>query len=253
MKKIKVIAIDDNKELLEEIELYFKEKDIEIITAQDGKQGIELINKNKDIDLILLDLVMPNIDGIELLKYLNKNNISIKTIIISATKSQQIIQKVTELGAIYYLLKPIKLEYLEEIINELLNKQKNRKIDLYTNNLLLSITNILHELGVPSHIKGYQYVREAISIVYDKPELIREVTKKIYPQIANKYNTTTSRVERSIRHAIEISWNRANYDYMEEIFGYSIDINKDKPTNSEYILTIADKIRLDYNKPFIST
>ena len=248
MERIKVIAIDDNKEFLKEIENYLKEKNIEVITATDGKAGIELINSNNDLDIILLDIVMPNIDGIELLKYLNKNNINIKTIIISATKSQQIIQKATELGAIYYLLKPIKLEYLEEIIIEQYNKTLNRNIDLYTNNLLLAITKILHELGIPSNLKGYQYVREAISIVYDNPKLIREVTKKLYPQIANKYNTTTSRVERAIRHAIEISWNRGDIDAMDEIFGHSVDIDRAKPTNSEFIVTIADKLKLEYTK-----
>ncbi len=247
MEKIKVIAIDDNSILLKEIETYFKEKDnIEIITAIDGKKGIEIINKNKDINIIILDLVMPNIDGIGVLKYLIDNDIRIKTIIISACRSQKIIQEVTELGADYYILKPFDLELLDNKVKELYNKENNKNIDLYTNNLKISITKILHELGVPSHIKGYQYIREAITIVYNEPNLIREITKVIYPKIANKYNTTTSRVERAIRHAIEISWNRANYDFMEEVFGYSIDIDKAKPTNSEFIVTVADKLRLEY-------
>ena len=115
------------------------------------------------------------------------------------------------------------------------------------------ITKTLHELGVPSHIKGYQYIREGISLIYNNPNIVGEVTKELYPKIAIKFHSTTSRVERAIRHAIEVSWNRANWDFMEEIFGYSIDTDKAKPTNTEYIVTIADKLRLEYNKPLLNT
>ena len=121
----------------------------------------------------------------------------------------------------------------------------NNYIDLYKHNLQISITNVLHELGVPSHIKGYQYIREGISIVYDNPDVVGGITKELYPEIADKYDTTVSRVERAIRHAIEVSWNRGSWDLMEEIFGHSVDIDKAKATNSEFIVTIADKLRLD--------
>ena len=107
---------------------------------------------------------------------------------------------------------------------------------------------MLHELGIPSHIKGYQYIREAVGIIFEKPEVIGGITKELYPELASKYNTTVSRVERAIRHAIEVSWNRGNLDFMEEIFGYSVDIDKAKPTNSEFMVTIADKLRLDFHK-----
>ena len=124
----------------------------------------------------------------------------------------------------------------------------DKNIDFYNSNLQVSITKILHELGIPSHIKGYQYIREAIGIIFDKPEVIGGITKELYPELASKYNTTVSRVERAIRHAIEVSWNRGNLDFMEEIFGYSVDIDKAKPTNSEFMVTIADKLRLDFHK-----
>lgn len=128
------------------------------------------------------------------------------------------------------------------------NTYVNPSLDLYHHNLQISITNILHELGVPSHIKGYQYIREGISIIYNNPEIIGGITKDLYPKIAEKFDTTNSRVERAIRHAIEVSWNRGNWDLMEDIFGHSVDIDKAKPTNSEFIVTIADKLRLEFRK-----
>ena len=112
----------------------------------------------------------------------------------------------------------------------------------------IAITKVLHELGIPSHIKGYQYIREGIGIVFEKPETIGGITKELYPELASKFDTTVSRVERAIRHAIEVSWNRGNWDMMEEIFGHSVDIDKAKPTNSEFIVTVADKLRLDFHK-----
>ena len=126
-----------------------------------------------------------------------------------------------------------------------------KTIDLYHNSLQISTTKILHELGVPSHIKGYQYIREGIMMLYEKPEVIGGITKELYPEVASKFDTTVSRVERAIRHAIEVSWNRGNWQLMEEIFGHSVDIDKAKPTNSEFIVTVADKLRLDFNKSSI--
>ena len=124
-----------------------------------------------------------------------------------------------------------------------------RKLDFfYHNNIQISITKMLHELGIPSHIKGYQYIREGVTLVYHNPKIVGGITKELYPEIAKKYHSTTSRVERAIRHAIEVSWNRANWELMEEIFGYSVDIDKAKATNSEFIVTLADKLRLEYHE-----
>ena len=146
----------------------------------------------------------------------------------------------------YFILKPFELSDLESRILEIANnKNKGKQINLKQNNLQISITKILHELGIPSHIKGYQYIREGIGIIYERPETIGGITKELYPELADKFDTTVSRVERAIRHAIEVSWNRGDWDLMEEIFGHSVDIDKAKPTNSEFIVTIADKMRLD--------
>ena len=156
------------------------------------------------------------------------------------------IRKVSNYGIDYYISKPFEMSNLEKKILSCFDYKKNSKIiDIFHNNLQISVTKILHELGVPSHIKGYQYIREGIMLIYDNPDFIGGITKALYPDIARTYDTTVSRVERAIRHAIEVSWNRGNWDLMEEIFGHSVDIDKAKPTNSEFIVTIADKLRLE--------
>ena len=137
---------------------------------------------------------------------------------------------------------------LEDKIIDTFSDVDKRSINLFSNNLQKSISRLLHELGMPSHIKGYQYIREAVSMVYDKPDIIGGITKELYPELAIKFDTTVSRVERAIRHAIEVSWNRGDWDLMEDVFGHSVDIDKAKPTNSEFIVTLADKLRLEYVK-----
>ena len=197
---------------------------------------------------------MPNNDGISVLEYMHEKNIIKKTIILTSYNTQDMIRKVSELGANYFMLKPFELDDLEKRINQVATgiKYGGEAIDLYHNNLQVSITKTLHELGVPSHIKGYQYIREGITIVYERPEIVGGITKELYPEIAKKYDTTVSRVERAIRHAIEISWNRGNWQLMEDIFGHSVDIDKAKPTNSEFIVTVADKLRLEFSKPLLT-
>ena len=257
MDKIKLLIIDDNKEIIDLIKEYFSSSSLidVVLTAKDGKEGIELIKNNKEkFNMILLDIIMPNKDGIEVLKYIRSEKIEKNVIILTSFNEQKMIRKVAELGADYFFLKPFELESLQEKIIEISNKNgmAPQSIELYDNNLQISITKALHELGVPSHIKGYQYIREGVTLVYNNPKIIGGITKELYPEIAKKYHSTTSRVERAIRHAIEISWNRANWDFMEELFGYSVDIDKAKPTNSEFIVTIADKLRLDFNKPIMN-
>ena len=257
MEKTRLLVIDDNESLVMMIKEYFKNNSkIEVsLTAKDGNEGIQLIDKKKDeYDLIILDLVMPNKDGLSVLEYMNEYRIDKKVIVLTSYNTQSVIRKVSELGANYFMLKPFELSDLELKINEVLREsnKKGESIDLFHNNLQISITKTLHELGVPSHIKGYQYIREGITLIYKKPEIIGGITKELYPEIAKRYDSTVSRVERAIRHAIEVSWNRGNWDLMEEIFGHSVDIDKAKPTNSEFIVTIADKLRLEFTKPLLT-
>lgn len=257
MTKIKLLVVDDNKSLVEMIKEYFNDNaDIKVtLTANDGAEAIRLIETKEDeFDILLLDLIMPNKDGLSVLEEMRKKNISKKVMVLTSYNTQDMIRKVSELGVNYFMLKPFELNDLEKRIKEVVSvvKYGGETLDLYHNNLQVSITKTLHELGVPSHIKGYQYIREGISIVYERPEIVGGITKELYPEIAKKYNTTVSRVERAIRHAIEISWNRGNWQLMEDIFGHSVDIDKAKPTNSEFIVTVADKLRLEFNKPLMT-
>ena len=253
MKEIRVLMIDDNKSLVDMIEEYFSDNEkIKVVKkAYSGLEGIKVIDKNRnDYDVIILDLIMPNKDGIYVLDEMKKRGISKPVIISTSYNQDEMIRKVSEYGVRYFLLKPYDLTDLESRILELSNFElkENKNINLFHSGLQMSITKILHDLGVPSHIKGYQYIKEGIMLIYENPSMIGGITKELYPEIANKYNTTVSRVERAIRHAIEVSWNRGNWDLMEEVFGHSIDIDKAKPTNSEFIVTVADKLRLEYMK-----
>ena len=253
MSKIKLLVVDDNTKLVDMIEEYFSLNErIEVsLKAYNGEEGIELIqNKTKDYDAIILDLIMPNKDGIYVLEEMKKRGINKPVIVSTSYNSDAMIRKVSEYGVEYFLLKPYELSDLEKRIIESLKKEEKetKNINLYHNNLQISVTKILHDLGVPSHIKGYQYIREGIILLYNNPDMIGGITKELYPEIADKFDTTVSRVERAIRHAIEVSWNRGDWDLMEEIFGHSVDIDKAKPTNSEFIVTVADKLRLEYRK-----
>lgn len=253
MKNIKVLMIDDNIELINMVKEYFSDHaNIEVsLEAHDGNEGLKLIKENQnDYDVVILDLIMPNKDGISVLEDMKDLKLNKNIIVLTSYNAQDMIRKVSELGVDYFILKPFELSELEKRVMECAEgtKYDNKSIDVYHKNLQISITKILHELGIPSHIKGYQYIREGISILYERPEVVGGITKELYPDIAEKFNTTVSRVERAIRHAIEVSWNRGNWDLMEEIFGHSVDIDKAKPTNSEFIVTVADKLRLEFHK-----
>ncbi len=252
MEKIKVLMVDDNKNLVGMVKEYFKNHEIISIDyeAYDGLEGIELIDKEKDhYDAIILDLIMPKKDGLYVLEEMKQRGINKKVIVATSYNASEVIREVSEYGVNYFILKPFELPDLEKRILDINKKKEDSKnIDFYYNNLQVSITKMLHELGIPSHIKGYQYIREGIGIIFERPETIGGITKELYPELASKFDTTVSRVERAIRHAIEVSWNRGNWTLMEEIFGHSVDIDKAKPTNSEFIVTIADKLRLDFHK-----
>lgn len=253
MEKTKLLMIDDNVDLVNMIKEYFKNHaNIELaVSANNGEEGMKIIeNQQEAYDVIILDLIMPKKDGISVLEEMKQKNIEKKVIVLTSYNSPEMIRKVSEFGVNYFILKPFELSELEHRIEECISTSKfrNKSLDVYHNNLQISITKILHELGVPSHIKGYQYIREGISVLYERPDVVGGITKELYPEIAQKFDTTVSRVERAIRHAIEVSWNRGNWQLMEDIFGHSVDIDKAKPTNSEFIVTVADKLRLEFHK-----
>lgn len=253
MEKIKVLMIDDNVNLVNMVKEFFSSHSVIdiVFSAYDGEEGINTIQNNLNkFDIIVLDLIMPKKDGMYVLEQLRERGIDKKVIVATSYNAPDVIRDVSEMGVNYFILKPFELSDLEKRIMDAakIKVQDSKNIDFYHNNLQISITKILHELGIPSHIKGYQYIREAVGIIFDHPETIGGITKELYPELASKFDTTVSRVERAIRHAIEVSWNRGNWSLMEEIFGHSVDIDKAKPTNSEFIVTIADKLRLEFHK-----
>ena len=245
-KIINVVAIDDNENVLSSVRKYFKDsKEVKVVGLfSNGKEGLKyLINNQNDYDVVLLDILMPQIDGIKMLEELNKRNIEKKIIILYSFKDDYTIKKMQKLKASYYMLKPIDMKILDERIIDLFHESEEIKYqDNYS--VEVEVSSLLHDLGIPSHVRGYKYIREGIMMIYTSKEVVNLVTKDIYPEIANRYNTTSSRVERAIRHAIEISWIRGDLKIMEDIFGNSIDFERSKPTNSEFLTTIADRLKL---------
>ncbi|SHE53179.1 two-component system, response regulator, stage 0 sporulation protein A [Caldanaerobius fijiensis DSM 17918] len=253
---IKLLIVDDNKEFCSILTDYFNNKeDIDVIgVANDGNQAIKLIMELNP-DLVLLDIIMPYLDGLGVLETIKSLNLlkMPKIIVLSAVGQERITQMAINLNVDYYILKPFDLNTLYRRIKDIfmlpLNNDYNEglKPELDTANLEAKITEIIQEIGIPAHIKGYLYIRDAIYMVINNVEMIGAITKELYPKIAIKYNTTPSRVERAIRHAIEVAWSHGKLETINNIFGSTIDEYKGKPTNSQFIAFIADKLRLQLN------
>lgn len=260
-EKIKVVIADDNVEFAEIVKDYLNQtSDIEVIgVANNGEDAIDILTKMKP-DVALLDIIMPKLDGIGVLEKLNSMPQKLKTvfIIVSAIGQESVVQKTMTLGADYYMIKPFDLDLLAKRIHEIMNRnvdsskyanshQKNVSSYIVSDSedLETLITNVIHDVGVPAHIKGYQYIREAIALAVNDMEVINSITKLLYPTLAKKFKTTPSRVERAIRHAIEVAWTRGRNDINDSMFGNTISSTKGKPTNSEFIAMIADKLRLE--------
>ena len=271
--KISVLIADDNKEFCSILNDYLlNQRDI-VVTgiAKDGIEALDLIQE-KEPDLVILDIIMPHLDGLGVLEKLNNMNLNKmpRVIILSAVGQDKITQKAIKLGADYYVVKPFDMDVFIKRIRDMFNStesseqsvnrlaQQNTMVSRETisqqvapeksepQDLETEITNIIHEIGVPAHIKGYQYLRDAILMSVSDTEMLGAITKRLYPNIAKKHQTTPSRVERAIRHAIEVAWSRGKVDTIEELFGYTVSDRKGKPTNSEFIALLADKIRLEY-------
>ena len=255
-EKIKIVLADDNKDFCQVLKEYLSnESDIEILgIAKDGIEALDLVKKTQP-DLLVLDVIMPHLDGLGVIEKLNSMNLPKmpKIIVLSAVGQDKITQSAINLGADYYIVKPFDFVIFINRIRELVTNKTNHievtRSDFVRNagNIETEITNIIHEIGVPAHIKGYLYLREAIKMVIENVELLGAVTKELYPSIAKKFNTTPSRVERAIRHAIEVAWSRGKVDTINQLFGYTVHNTKGKPTNSEFIAMIADKLRLEHS------
>ena len=264
-ERIKVLVADDNREFAATLVKYLsKEDDLEVVeVARDGNEAYEkIVNTNPDI--VLLDIIMPHLDGLGVLERLNSMNLTKfpRIVVLSAVGQDKITQRAITLGADYYVVKPFDMDIFTKRIRDMFNdsllgndEPVKKQVAMTTTEMITApsrgpvdleteITNIIHEIGVPAHIKGYMYLREAITMVVNDMELLSAVTKELYPSIAKKYNTTASRVERAIRHAIEVAWGRGQVEAINKLFGYTVHNEKGKPTNSEFIAIIADKLRL---------
>lgn len=262
MEKLNVAIADDNERMVRLLgEIIKSDEELQVVgTAKDGEEAYEMI-KHKEPDVVLLDIVMPKLDGLGVMDKVNHDKTIRKPpafIMISAIGQEKITEDAFNLGADYYIMKPFDNDMVLNRIKHVKDKSlkrtmDTRKVNAYEKagenrkpNLEGDVTNIIHEIGVPAHIKGYQYLREAIIMSVNDVEMLNSITKILYPSIAKKYQTTPSRVERAIRHAIEVAWSRGKMDTIDELFGYTINNGKGKPTNSEFIALIADKIRLEY-------
>ena len=262
MERLKVAIADDNERMLRLLgNIIESDEELDVIgTAKDGEEAYHVI-KTKEPDVVLLDIVMPKLDGLGVLDRVN-NDASIRKhptfIMISAIGQEKITEDAFKRGADYYTMKPFDNDMVLSRIKHVRGKGaagecEIRKInayekeeDLSERNLETDVTEIIHEIGVPAHIKGYQYLRDAIIMSVNDMDMLNSITKILYPTIAKKYQTTASRVERAIRHAIEVAWSRGKMDTIDEMFGYTIHNGKGKPTNSEFIALITDRIRLEY-------
>ena len=266
MKKIKVLIADDNIELTSLLTEFIScQADIEIIgTHENGETVLEVL-KTEEIDVLLLDVVMPKVDGLSVLEKLSTDasyNKPAHIIMFTAFNQEKILSRAAELGASYFMMKPFELNNMVDVIRDIYNRndaqpsfpnkshqslltkmvERSDVFDLET-----EITQVLHEIGVPAHIKGYLYLRESISMIYHEIEMLGAITKTLYPEVAKKYKTTSSRVERAIRHAIEVAWGRGKQEKKETIFSYTVNPDKSgKPTNSEFIALLADRLRLQH-------
>ncbi len=245
---IRVLVLDSNESLTKDIEKYFSSHEVIKVVAciNDGEEGLSFIINNPDsFDVILMDIILPNLDGLFILSELEKRRIHKNIIISTNFRDEKVLAEANSFGIDYYMLKPLNFMSLERRLMAINLKTKNTNKSNKVFNQDAIITDLLHNLGIPSHVRGYQYIKEGILIVYRSNNQMAYITKDVYPEIARKYDTTATRVERAIRHAIEISWNRGDINLMESIFGNSLNVNRDKPTNSEYIVTLADKLKVD--------
>ncbi|MDI3327681.1 MAG: sporulation transcription factor Spo0A [Alicyclobacillaceae bacterium] len=258
MASIKVLIGDDNREFAQLLQDYIAGlPDMEVVgLAFNGREVVDSIEELRP-DIVILDIIMPILDGIGVLEKVQakQHSTSPKFIMLTAFGQEGVTKRAVELGAAYYILKPFDMEILANRIRQVATGSAPASGSAGGNgtapasspkrNIEADITQIIHEIGVPAHIKGYQYLREAIRMVYQDVEILGSITKILYPRIAEKYNTTPSRVERAIRHAIEVAWGRGNLETIGSVFGHTVNIGKSKPTNSEFIAMVADRLRLN--------
>lgn len=255
IEKTKIIIVDNNEQMRISIKQQLNTNELNVVA--DFSDAISALNyiKENEVDVIITDIVLPNIDGYEFMEAINKQGLVTrpKILVLSALSNDNFINKALQYGADYYMIKPCDVIVLKSRVMEL--KTSSVMIDKSVNNiknvkprnrqLEEKITNIFITVGIPAHIKGYQFLREAIKMAIDNPEIINSITKKLYPSIAERFETTASKVERAIRHAIEVAWNRGKIENINALFGIRVYSNNEKPTNGEFIALVADKMLIE--------
>ena len=244
--RVKILIADGNEEFCDHVKRRLEQvPGYEIVgTAADGQRAAELMRVTKP-DILVLDLMLSKLDGIAVLKRAREMDKPPAALVLTGFMTEYVANMAASLGVQYFMTKPCELDAVAERIHEMTaidsqlrqNAQRRQEV-----NIEAMVTSIIHEIGVPAHIKGYQYLREAVRMVMDNPELMGRITKELYPGIAHRFGTTSSKVERAIRHAIEVAWNRGRIDALDEAFGKNVCALDDKPTNGEFIALVADRL-----------
>ena len=258
MREVNVAIADDNERILDMLgEIIEQDRDLNLIGKANNGEDIYHLIKEKKPDVVLLDLIMPKMDGLSVMEKVNADEQITKRpefIIVTAVGQERITEDAFRKGASYYVMKPFHNDMILSRIKDAGNGerrnssgtgQENTVQKKQEYNLETRVTDMIHEIGIPAHIKGYHYLRDAIIMAVDDMDVLNAITKVLYPTIAKMHQTTASRVERAIRHAIEVAWSRGKLDTLDDLFGYTVSNGKGKPTNSEFIALIADTIRLE--------
>ncbi len=253
MKTINIVILDSSEDFLSELKSYFDADNSFNVcgVSANGNVGISFINQFKP-DVVILNLVLSGTDGFGVMDYIRQNKLSCSVIVVSNFGDDKMVNSAIARGAKYYFVKPVSAENIAERINDILNEKApsyNVSAEVRDKRRVASldekISNIFISIGIPPHIKGYQYLREGIKMAIENPSIINNVTKELYPNIGKKFDTSASKVERAIRHAIEVAWNRGRVDAINAIFGVRVYIGSERPTNSEFIALVADKLILE--------
>ncbi len=251
MDAISLLLVDDNAALLRSLTAYFSAQTGIVLTecASNGEDALEIIGREQP-DVVLLDIVMPRLDGLGVLRELNRIETRPRVIVCSALKNDIVVNRAVELGASYFMVKPAEPARIHEQILSVMRDEPGVNLEIppveppapYTRwTPDERVANLFLSIGIPAHVKGYQYLREAVRMVIDNHDLINRITKELYPGIAHRYGTSSSKVERAMRHAIEVAWNRGRLESTNQMLGVNLFSERDKPTNGEFIALIADK------------
>ena len=249
--KAKILIVDDSQEMREKLSRIMGEMpDVTVVgTAANGMTALDMIARLNP-DVVLLDVIMPQLDGFGVIEYLTEHGSMPEIIMISALTQENFVLRALNLGARYYIAKPFESENIKSRVRDVIAMKrgvlpKRTEADRPITTLDEKISSVFISIGIPAHIKGYHFLREAVKMVVESPDSINRITKELYPGIAKRFNTSASKVERAIRHAIEVAWTRGRIENINQLFGFKVYGKNDKPTNGEFIALIADKLMLD--------